>query len=236
MRLLLTIAASVGISFPALAGDTAEINVLGFSANGGIFAFEEYGVQDVSGFPYANRYFIDTSKDEFLPGTPVRVLLDNENADLATARGDAAAKSQSIVADAILSANKGYLAAFNAVTEESADPFNLLANPRPIFPPVDEPVAFKLEETAAPVPKGCEEFGEIKGFRLIRSQPAGKSTILHDDSSIPESRSCPLGYRLGGFQTFFPEDGPPVFAVLIAVRRFGFEGPDYRWIAVTGKL
>jgi len=57
---------------PALAGDTAEINVLGFSADGSIFAFEEYGVQDGSGFPYANRFYIDTASDKFLPGTPVR--------------------------------------------------------------------------------------------------------------------------------------------------------------------
>jgi predicted secreted protein len=31
------------------------------------------------------------------------------------------------------------------------------------------------------------------------------------------------------------KDGISRYAVLIAVRRFGFEGPDYRWIAVTGK-
>jgi predicted secreted protein len=39
------------LSNPALAGDTAELNILGFSADGNVFAFEEYGVQDGSGFP-----------------------------------------------------------------------------------------------------------------------------------------------------------------------------------------
>ena len=33
-----------------------------------------------------------------------------------------------------------------------------------------------------------------------------------------------------------PDTGTPSFAVLVAVRSFGFEGPDYRWIAVTGRL
>ena len=68
------------------------------------------------------------------------------------------------------------------------------------------------------------------------THPAGASKTLHDDQSIPASRGCPQGYRLGGLQTFYPASGSPAFAVIIAVRGFGFEGPDYRWLAVTGKL
>ena len=45
----------------ALAGDFANLNVLGFSSDGNIFAFEQYGVQDGSGFPYADRFYIDTN-------------------------------------------------------------------------------------------------------------------------------------------------------------------------------
>lgn len=86
------------------------------------------------------------------------------------------------------------------------------------------------------VPELCKDFGEIKGFRLVMEHPAGGSKILHDDQSIPASRGCPLGYRLSGLQTFYPESGKPVFAVMIAVRTIGFEGPDYRWLAVTGRL
>jgi hypothetical protein len=40
----------------AQAGDAAKLDILGFSKDGGVFAFEEYGVQDGSGFPYANRF------------------------------------------------------------------------------------------------------------------------------------------------------------------------------------
>jgi len=221
---------------PASSGDTAELNILGFSPDGKVFAFEEYGVQDGSGFPYSNRFYIDTSTDKFLPGTPVRVRLDNEAATLSAARDQAATQSQSVISDQILTANHGYLAAFNAVTEESADPYTILANPRPIFPPIDKSIAFRLEETTVPVPDLCKDMGEIKGFRLIMEHPAGDSKILHDDASIPSSRNCPQGYRLGGLQTFYPETGQPAFAVVIAVRGFGFEGPNYRWLAVTGRL
>jgi len=226
----LLIVLSAGTAF---AGDTAELNILGFSADGKIFAFEEYGVQDGSGFPYANRFYIDTTTDKFLTGTPVRARLDDEAATLTAAREQAAKRGQSIITDQILAANRGYLAAFNAVTEESADAYTILANPRPIFPPVDKSIAFRLEETTVPVPETCKDFGNIKGFRLIMEHPAGSSKILHDDPSIPVSRGCPLGYRLSGLQTFYPDVGQPAFAIIIAVRAFGFEGPDYRWLAVT---
>jgi predicted secreted protein len=172
------------------------LNILGFSADGNVFAFEEYGVQDGSGFPYANRFYIDTTADEFLPGTPIRIRLDNEAASVAAARAEAETKGQAVLADRILTANPGYLAAFNAVTEESADPYAILANPRPIFPPIDKPIAFRLEETTAPVSSQCTDIGETKGFRLIMMHPAGASRTLHDDRSIPASRGCPQGYRL----------------------------------------
>lgn len=107
----------------AQAGDTAALNILGFSAEGNIFAFEEYGAQDGSGFPYANRFYIDVSTDKFMPGTPVRVRLEEESASIKTAREQAARQGQAIAADEILITNRGYLAAFNAVTEESADPY-----------------------------------------------------------------------------------------------------------------
>ena len=60
--------------FPAsvLAGDYAHRDILGFSPDGGTFAFEEYGVPDTDEFPYSVIYVIDTCKDEWGPGAPVR--------------------------------------------------------------------------------------------------------------------------------------------------------------------
>lgn len=224
-----------GVATQSLAGDAAELHVMGFTPDGKVFGFEEFGIQDGSGFPYSYRYYIDVATDAFLPGTPVRALLEQDGASLIDARKQAETEAMKIIPDSAL--QRSYLAAFNAVTEESADPYNLLANPRPVFPPIDPPVAFKLEETNLPAPEGCKDLGEIKGFRLIRTQPAGASATIHDDKSIPESRGCPQGYRLAGLQTFYPDGGAdPVFAVLITVIGYGFEGPNHRWIAVTGKL
>jgi predicted secreted protein len=224
-------------AMPASAGDVAELEILGFSKDGGVFAFEEYGVQDGSGFPYANRYYIDTTDDSFLKGTPIRVRLDDETATLDAARLQARQKGEAIVSATELTANRGITAGFNPVTELSADPFRMVVNPRPIFSPVDPPLEFRLDEIGMNDTERCQSLGEINGFRLLRveAKDGGQTHLLHEDKSIPQSRGCPNGYRIGAVQTF-SLDSLSAYAVLIAVRQYGFEGPDFRWIAVTGRL
>jgi predicted secreted protein len=222
---------------PAHAGDTAELNILGFSPDGGIFAFEEYGVQDASGFPYANRFYIDTQTDEFIPGSPVRVRIDDEKASLAAARDEARKRGEKVVSQEVLEANRGFTAAFNAVTEVSADPKRIVAYPLPYFPPIGAALEFRLEQFKVETPYDrCYDLGELHGFRLIQidKENGDQPKILHEDKSVPESRGCATGYRLSGLQTFGPYS-LTAFAVIIAVERLGFEGPDYRWIAVTGR-
>lgn len=241
MRIFVLFAVSLlaqfATSLAAHAGDVAELEILGFTKDGGVFAFEEYGVYDGSGFPYANRYYIDTSDDSFLKGTPIRVRLDDESATLDAARLQARQKGEAIVKQAELTANRGITAGFNPVTELSADPFRMVVNPRPIFSPVDPPLEFRLDEVAMNDTEDCQSHGEINGFRLLRieAKDGGQTHLLHEDKSIPKSRGCPNGYRIGAVQTF-SMDSLSAYAVLITVRQYGFEGPDFRWIAVTGRL
>jgi predicted secreted protein len=223
----------------AQAGDVAELNILGFSADGAIFAFEEYGVQDGSGFPYANRFYIETATDKFVDGSPVRVRLDDESASLEAARRQAREKGDLIVPQEELIAHRGFTAGDNPVTELSADPYRMVVNPRPIFPS-GETLEFRLEEIPMNDQAGmetCRSQGVIQGFRLLRieAQEGGTTTLLHEDKAIPKSRGCPNGYRIGGVQTF-SRQALSAYAVMIAVRQYGFEGPDHRWIAVTGRL
>lgn len=235
---ILFFAAALVLSASARAGDVATLEILGFSEDGGVFAFEEYGVQDGSGFPYSNRFYIDTAQDRFLPGTPIRVRIDDEGATVERARAEAKQKGQAIVADGVLAANRGYTVGANAVTEYSANPHAMSVNPRPVFPPIWSALELRLEEIPLPPPAACENLGEIKGFRLfsVLLDPDQRVQVMHDDTSIPSSRGCPLGYAIGAVQTYFPVNSRPVVVVLIAVRRFGFEGPDFRWIAVPGTI
>lgn len=221
----------------AWAGDVAQLRILGFSKGGDIFAFEEYGVQDGSGFPYANRYYIDTATDTFVKGTPVRVRLDDESATLQAARNKAREQGEAVVKQAELDANPGFTAGSNPVTELSADPQRMVVNPRPVFPAIDQPLEFRLDEVALSGEDVCASQGETKGFRLLRieASPNGTTKLLHEDKSIPKSRGCPNGYGIGAVQTY-GGDSLSAYAVLIWTRGYGFEGPDYRWIAVTGRL
>ncbi len=116
ITLLLTTAFLSAAVAAARAGDAADLEILGFSADGGIFAFEQYGEQDGSGFPYADRFYIDTAKDAYVPGSPVRVRIESEDASVGEARQAARAKGESIVADAVLAQNRGYTAAMNDYT------------------------------------------------------------------------------------------------------------------------
>ena len=220
-----------------MAGDVAELEILGFSTDGGVFAFEEYGVLDGSGFPYSYRYYIDTDADKYLPKTPIRVRMEDEAATVAEARALSLQRGEKIISDATLARNPGFTAGFNPVTELSADPFRMEVNPRPIFHPVDQPLEFRLQEFPLIVPERCQSLGDIVGYRLLRidAKDGGQTRLLHEDKTIPLSRGCPVGYQLGGVQTFRDEGGSSAYAVLIAVRQYGFEGPDFRWIAVTGR-
>lgn len=229
----LVLAAAAG----AQAGDVARLQILGFSKGGGIFAFEEYGVQDGSGFPYANRYYIDTATDTFLDGTPIRIRLDDEKATLQAARDKAREQGEAVVKQAELEANAGFTAGSNPVTELSADPHRMVVNPRPVFPAIDEPLEVRLDEFTLSGDDICSSQGDTKGFRLLRieAREGGQTKLLQEDKAIPKSRGCPNGYGIGAVQTY-GGDNLSAYAVLIWVRGYGFEGPDYRWIAVTGRL
>jgi predicted secreted protein len=186
--------------------------------------------------PSKNRFYVDTATDKFLSKTPVRVRLEDEHSSLENARDKASQDAQGItsLSDEELRANAGQTVA-SKVTELSADPFKVKINPRPVFPAINPALTIQLEEIAAPTSDTCQNLGEIKGFRLTLTEDKldAKPELLHEDKEIPASRGCPLGYSIGAVQTFYPEDGKPVVAVMIAVRGTGFEGPDYRWLAVT---
>ena len=236
--LLASLLAMTAIATPpsAVAGDAADLNMLGFSADGGIFAFEEYGIQDGSGFPYANRYYIDTTRDAFVAGSPIRIQPQSEDPSIETVRAEARKKGEAIVSDAELAKHPGYTAAINPISELSADPFRIVANSSPLYPQPSDPMEFRLEELEGIKPGiKCEEWQEIRGFRLLKidTRPGGTTKVLHEDKQIPASRGCPLGYRLGAVQSYFPDGGPHIAVVILAVRSFGFEGPDYRWLAVS---
>lgn len=219
----------------AIAGDFAEFRSLGFSENGKIFGFEQFGVQDGSGFPYAERFFIDTETDRYLKGTPIRVRLDDETASLYEARQIAKAKSQAIIDQYGIGEEHASFLAFNPSTEKSVNPYALTYQSYSYEPTPNSPNELRLELVNLSPSKDCENITpDAKGFRLhLTNKDTGTSEYIHEDKSVPKSRNCPIDYNIGGVLAFNRFNQTPVYIYLVLIRSFGFEGPDGRWIAIA---
>jgi predicted secreted protein len=234
MRRLAALLPLLALSVPSQAGDFATRDIIGFSPDGGTFAFEEHGVQDGSGFAYSNIYAIDTASDEWLPGTPFRVLVEDETADPAAVRAENAAAARALLEERGV-APRGQHVASNPVSELSADPHLVVFNPRIMVPTLDEPITLRLEQFPLSGGRLCSVMGMTRGFALTL-ESGGREQVLHRDARLPESRVCPTSYRIGDVVTYFPDAGNPVLAVLVLMETIGFEGPDGRWLAVTAPL
>ncbi len=219
----------------ALSGDFAKREIHGFSVNGGLFAFEEFGIQDGSGFPYSTIYVIDTATDQWTANSPYRARLEDDTKTIFDAREEAR-----ILAGPVMKSfeNRGNIVATNRATELGIDGKRIIANPRFVVPPIDDEIEFRLQEIAFSGSQRCEAFGSTNGFRLLKigTRDGDETITLHEDTSIPASRNCPLRYDLADVVTYYPESQSPSFAVLIRMQTVGFEGPDGRYLAVTGKL
>ena len=236
IRLVAVAMAFALCAVPAGAGDFAERHIFGFSPGGSHFAFEEYGVQDGSGFPYSNIYIVDVANDSWLPGTPLRIRIDEESATLEDARLQSHQQAAGRLEQFRIGRQPTHVAS-NPYTQLNADFNFVLVNPRVASLAIDKPYAFKLSAFPLPGPAYCADFGETQGFQLEMIYGDDDTNLtLQRDEQIPKSRACPLNYQIADIYTFYPQSGAPVFAVLIRMIQVGFEGPDGRYLAITGQL
>lgn len=214
----------------SIAGDFATFTPLGFSESGEVFGFEEFGIEDGSGFPYSNIYFLDTERDAFLEGTPIRARIEDENATISDVRAQAVSESLDRIQEYRLLDHPGTLAAFSPVTEISANPNETTYRAHPNL--ADE-YTLLLEDFALDPTSACAAVTpDARGFRLSLTQGDGNVQLLHEDNRIPTSRNCPTGYRLGGVMTYRSAENETLHVALITVLSHGFEGNDGRWIAL----
>ena len=215
---------------PAQAGDRAGFYALGFSADGRYFAFEEYGIQDGSGFPYSNIYAIDLPADKWVPGAPFSVRVDADDASLAMARQQAMDLAQptldtlSLAAPAELIAHigdgepdDGQVLSFGTPGYGLAEPQNVRTLSLDTFPLAASGIT-------------CADYTDqpTEGFALQLD-----GVEIYRDKALPKSRGCALGYRIHAVVTPF-QGGlqEPATVAIVSVYPFGFEGPDRRFIAV----
>ncbi len=71
MRRIISLIWILGVASLSWAGDIAQFRVLGFSPDGRYLDFASYGIDNPSGFPYADSHIVDVITNEFVPGTSV---------------------------------------------------------------------------------------------------------------------------------------------------------------------
>ncbi len=220
---------------PAKAGDFAEREIIGFSPDGNLFAFEQFGIQDGSGFAYSEIFVIDTNEDKWVLGSPFRVRIDEDNSTIEDARQ--MARTQASAALTTIT-DRGIVAATNRPDEQVTDPYKITVVPRSFFLTNNgSKIEFDVELLPLPVPDLCRDLiaeGEIFGFKLTRS--GNNTVVMHEDKSIPATRKCPLDYKPADIVFHYTSEGKYVVAVLVRMESFGFEGRDGRYLAITGAL
>lgn len=218
---------------PAMAGDRALADFIGFSENGRYFAFEEYGVQDGSGFPYSTIYVIDLNQDAWVPGSPYRYRAEDETETLARARNEAATMAAGKIAELGITEPADVIA-LNGDGEISDGLTMEFAQPGYFPGETLDKFTLTLEVFDAETPEDCSQYtGEPgKGYALTITGPSGDHELHRDQGVLPKSRGCITTYRLYAVVT--PQYASPqqTGVVIISTYPVGFEGPDRRFIAL----
>lgn len=231
----------------ALAADAAESAVLGYSSDGRYFAFEQFGTQDGSGFPYAEVFVVDLQSNSWVDGAPIRILIEDEGATL----GAAHTKAITAAAPVLLKnhvTEPAFVLASTPATEVQEDRGTITFDPyyRHMGGSVPLPAAgmwgerYEVKVTAtdvSPLPEHCKDYGEpVKALTVTLTElKSAKVTTVHQDAGIPKSRGCPQGYDIDKVVAPAAYGENPRFVVLVGVYSFGFEGQDRRYIAIPAR-
>lgn len=218
---------------PALAGDRALIDFIGYSPQGEYFAFEEFGIQDGSGFPYSTIYVLDLAADTWVKGTPVSVRLEEDAATLGDARAQSAQEAEALLARLSISEPAELLVANGDGPVEPN--FRRLRFGAPGYgqgePLSDQVLRLDTFESTSPLPCADWFSRPPQGMALSMEEDVGER-LIHRDKRVPASRGCPVEYRLYGVVQpgWRPDIGSAV--AIISVYSSGFEGADRRFVAV----
>ncbi len=226
------------------AGDYANLNFIGFSTDGKYLAFEEYGVTDGLGAPYSNYYFINVEKNTYAAPPVLKTVKEpiNENAMPTESAIRLAAKkaaAANLKKFKIIQGNTGKMVVARLITDlnvGSVGQNNESSNQVIDFTDYRDSSYYEREyalllKTSEIETKNCEYSSDaiLKFDLTLKDTKAETEKILQSDKTVPESRGCPLSYSIQNVYVYQNR-----IAVLVNVFTMGFEGPDMRFMAVTG--
>ncbi len=196
----------------ARAGDSASLEVQGFSRDGRYLVFEQYGFQDGSGFPYSSVHVVDVKKNVLLWQT--ERVIEQDQGTLLQARSMVRGVAKSV------------LARYKLLSALPGSSIGIAANGYFISGKKLYQLQLKTNRRAnTTCSDGMESLLELK------LSVDNKTRVLQKDSQLPAARTCALGYKLHHVHVFGQQ-----LAVFLTRETPGFEGSDLRWMVVTGTL
>ncbi len=234
------------LASPAHAADSANMTMIGYSQDFRYFAFEQFGIQDGSGYPYSEIFVIDLDNNEWVKGSPVRHVLEEDGATLGAAHSAAIARARPLM-DALEITEPAMLLAdlpatqvgLNRISVAFDQWYNSIAGPAAPQPDGSSSrLVLSIEAIDVPKTGACTTYDDpVKGFELsiMRHGNSEKTEIIHRDTSLPKSRGCPVAYDIAAVAAPAGEPESPTMVALIGVYTWGFEGQDRRYIAVPFK-
>jgi predicted secreted protein len=232
---------AMAIGSPAFAADAANFNAIGYSPDSRRFAFEQYGIQDGSGFPYWEIFVVDLKTNTWVKGAPVKALIEDETARLSSARAKAYASATPLLADAGIGEPASIIAAAPA-TEVAADRrrivFDRWYRPMGATPQSEASADIRhevsVDATKLPDPQGCPEAdGPYFGFSLtLKDVKLGSAHAFYRDEAIPASRGCPIAYDIAAIVAPANLTDEDRMVAIVGVYARGFEGANQRFVAV----
>lgn len=242
-RAAVAFALFVAFGSAAQASDGAALKVLGFSPDAKRFAFEQFGSQDGSGYPYSDLQVIDTTNGADIEGDLFRTLVETETGDVEIARKATNAKAKTVL-DRLKISSRGMMLAVNPAIRPSEellamDVWPVLANEvSEMALPASRlgPGKIRIDQRPATSPY-CSQIGEeAKAFTLSLVREGAAPLTLHADTDLPDSRVCSSTYGVAGVYLRAHPDGAFALVVIVSFYPRGFEGPDRRFLAFAARM
>jgi predicted secreted protein len=237
-RLAASLFTLMALVLPATAADRALINMLGYSADGNVFAFEQFGIQDGSGFPFSEIFIVDLVNDKWTAGTPFEAQGDEE-ASLAEVRAEAISKARAKLDQYEIGVPVEILA-LNGEGEFANDTGMRVhwSTPACCGAGVTQADAQSLILSLRSIQSTedyCQDMNPV-GYVLAYQDQYGVRELHADGDVLPKSRACTLDYRIYAvvepFTEYYAEGFTRRRVAIIATYPFGFEGVDRRFLVV----
>jgi predicted secreted protein len=216
------------LALGAQAASAVEIKVLGFSADGRYFAFEQKGTEGAATYSLITP--IEVESNRTIKGPQISYSTDDRK------RATAVRRANNRVMRKLKVALKGMMSI--STSGLPAEPFEdaslkSLALPAGWFGPESWLVLRELKLVTQRCGKSTTN---PTGFGLSLQRKAKPDIRLSQDVIIPSARGCPTHYRIAEAHALKLKDGDVVLAAIIQYVTSGSGVPEEPFTAVTARI